>query len=88
MDWSDKQLEILNGSGNMLVSASAGSGKTTVMIEKIRRLISNGASLKNMVICTFTTAAAAEMRGKLGMALAEGCGRKDNAFTAASTRAR
>ena len=72
MDWSDKQLEILNGSGNMLVSASAGSGKTTVMIEKIRRLISNGASLKNMVICTFTTAAAAEMRGKLGMALAEG----------------
>lgn len=49
----------------ILVSASAGSGKTTVMIERILRLIDEGASLNQMVICTFTKAAAADMRGKL-----------------------
>lgn len=71
MQWSEEQKEILSGTGNMIVSASAGSGKTTVMIEKIRRLIAGGASLKNMVVCTFTNAAAADMRSKLAKKLAE-----------------
>ena len=50
---------------NLLVSASAGSGKTTVMIERILSLIFEGASLKNMVVCTFTRSAASDMRDKL-----------------------
>jgi ATP-dependent helicase/nuclease subunit A len=50
---------------NLLVSASAGSGKTTVMIERILRLIGEGRSLADMAICTFTKAAAADMRAKL-----------------------
>ena len=69
--WSDDQLRVLEASGNMLVSASAGSGKTAVMIEKIRRLLVRGESLKNMVVCTFTTAAAADMKYKLAKALAD-----------------
>ncbi len=51
--------------GNLLVSASAGSGKTTVMIERVLSLLSEGASLDKTVICTFTRAAAADMREKL-----------------------
>ena len=54
---------------NLLVSASAGSGKTTVMIERILLLIEEGASLENMVVCTFTRSAAADMRDKLQNAL-------------------
>lgn len=69
--WSAEQLRVLADGGNMLVSASAGSGKTVVMIEKIRRLLDRGESLKQMVVCTFTTAAAADMKYKLSKALAE-----------------
>ena len=50
---------------NLLVSAGAGSGKTTVMIERIVDLLKKGASLERMAICTFTNASAADMRTKL-----------------------
>ena len=40
---------------NILVSASAGTGKTTVMIEKISGLITSGqATLKELLVVTFT----------------------------------
>ena len=57
--------------GNLLVSASAGSGKTTVMIARILRLLAEGESLDNMVICTFTRSAASDMRDKLQNKLIE-----------------
>lgn len=57
--------------GNLLVSASAGSGKTTVMIARILKLLEEGESLDNMVICTFTRSAAADMRDKLQNRLME-----------------
>lgn len=72
MRFSEAQNRIICGKGNMLVSASAGSGKTTVMIEKIRRLIENGASLDNMLISTYTVAAASDMKYKLAAALTGG----------------
>lgn len=50
---------------NMLVSASAGTGKTTVMIERIARLISQGVNVDQIVVVTFTTLAAAEMKTRL-----------------------
>ena len=65
MKWSDAQEKILNGDGNMLVSASAGSGKTAVMIEKVIRLLKGGADLRRILLMTFTRAAAREMREKL-----------------------
>jgi len=55
----------------ILVSASAGSGKTTVMIQRILRLLSEGADLNSMIICTFTKSAAADMRAKLAKRLNE-----------------
>lgn len=50
---------------NIYVSASAGSGKTTVMIERVLRLLKSGVDLSEMIICTFTKASAQDMRTKL-----------------------
>ena len=41
---------------NVLVSASAGSGKTSSMVEKIVSIIDDGVSLNNMLIVTYTVA--------------------------------
>ena len=67
MNFSAEQLAAIESvNENLLVSASAGSGKTTVMIarvlEKIRK---EKVSLDNMLICTFTKKSAADMRLKL-----------------------
>ena len=56
---------------NMLVSASAGTGKTTVMIERIVSLIEQGADVSEFVVVTFTNLAAAEMKARLAAKLAE-----------------
>ena len=51
---------------NILVSASAGTGKTTVMIEKISGLLTSGqATLKELLVVTFTEMAAYEMKKRL-----------------------
>ncbi|MCH5163724.1 MAG: UvrD-helicase domain-containing protein [Clostridiales bacterium] len=66
INWSDSQKEVIYADDDrILVSASAGSGKTTVMIERILRLVKDGVRLSNMLICTFTKASAADMRAKL-----------------------
>ena len=77
MDWTERQKEAIYDRGNsLLVSAAAGSGKTAVLVERIKTLLTeSGESLDRMLIVTFTKAAAAEMRErlrkKLGEALAE-----------------
>ena len=51
---------------DMVVSASAGSGKTTTLVEFIAHLIINHqAQIKRMLILTFTKAAASDMKEKL-----------------------
>lgn len=61
---------VMHDEGNVLVSASAGSGKTFVMIERLIRLISEGkAKVKEILAVTFTEAAAADMKEKLKKAL-------------------
>lgn len=56
---------------NLLVSASAGSGKTFVMVKRIIEHIKDGAHLNQMLIITFTKAAASDMREKIEKALSE-----------------
>ena len=74
MDFDLRQLKAIETTGSdILVSAPAGSGKTTVMIERIVRLIERGTSLKRILVVTFTKAAAADMKAKLFRAL---CDRK------------
>lgn len=71
IEWSTEQKDVINADDSrLLVSASAGSGKTTVMIERIARLVKDGVKLSNMLICTFTKASAADMRLKLQRKLA------------------
>lgn len=54
---------------DVLVSASAGSGKTTVLVERILRQILNGGDVTRLLVVTFTNAAAAEMKAKIAKAL-------------------
>lgn len=63
---------------NLLVSASAGTGKTTVMVTRIRDLVQNKrAELEKMLVVTFTRLAASEMKEKLFNLLTE----SDDDFT-------
>ena len=61
------QANILNANKkNQLVSAGAGSGKTTVMIEKISNLLlQNKVGIDNLLVVTFTVLAAGEMKERL-----------------------
>ena len=57
---------------NILVSAAAGSGKTAVLTERIIGRIcdtKHPVQIDRMLIVTFTNAAAAEMRERIGSAL-------------------
>ncbi|MEG1705946.1 MAG: UvrD-helicase domain-containing protein, partial [Clostridia bacterium] len=57
---------------NLLVSASAGTGKTTVMIERIVNLIkTNAIDVSDIIVVTFTELAAAEMKQRLLLKLLE-----------------
>lgn len=70
MRWTQAQQETIETRNrNILVSAAAGSGKTTVLIERIRRLILEGTPVDRFLITTFTNAAAAEMKDKLENAI-------------------
>ena len=73
VDWTtDQQHAIECCKGSVLVSAAAGSGKTTVLVERvIRRLTDedNPCSAENLLIVTFTRAATAQMREKIGAAI-------------------
>ena len=58
--------------GNILVSASAGSGKTFVMIERLVRLITQKkAKVSEILAVTYTESAAKDMKEKLRHALTE-----------------
>ena len=66
MNWTkDQQSAILSRGENLLLSAAAGSGKTAVLVERVMRLLEEGADVDRMLIVTFTRAAAADMRQKL-----------------------
>ena len=72
---TDEQLAAVVAEGETLVSASAGSGKTFVMIRKIISLILEGkAEISDILAVTFTNLAAAEMKEKLKRAVRERIG--------------
>ena len=71
--WTDEQARAMElRGGNILVSASAGSGKTAVLTERLLRMIvEEGADVRDFVVVTFTKAAAAEMKARLGKKLSD-----------------
>lgn len=66
MRWTKDQAGAIEARGtNLLVAAAAGSGKTSVLVERVSRLVEEGANVDEMLIVTFTRAASADMREKL-----------------------
>ncbi len=72
-EWTKEQKLAIDGrNGSLLVSAAAGSGKTTVLVERvIQRLTDtvNRCPADKLVIVTFTRAAAAQMKERIEAAL-------------------
>ena len=67
MNWNKAQTEAIElRNKNILVSAAAGSGKTAVLVERIRRLVvDEEVSIDRFLVVTFTNAAASEMKEKI-----------------------
>ena len=63
---TDKQkLAVDKSNTNIIVSAGAGSGKTTVLKTRVERLLSEGVNINELIILTFTNPAAAEMKDRI-----------------------
>ena len=62
---NEQQLAIGHEGENIIVSAGAGSGKTAVLSERVLRKLKSGVGIKQLLILTFTKAAAAEMRERI-----------------------
>ncbi|MGN0194243.1 MAG: helicase-exonuclease AddAB subunit AddA [Pseudoramibacter sp.] len=73
MKWTTEQEKaIATRHKNLLVSAAAGSGKTALLIERIRRMVAEEhVSVDDLLILTFTRAAAGEMKERLTRAFSE-----------------
>lgn len=71
--WTDDQQRVIDARNcNLLVSAAAGSGKTAVLVERIIKMITdekNNVDIDRLLVVTFTNAAAAEMKTRVGEAI-------------------
>ena len=81
--WTKEQEEALSVKGrNLLLSAAAGSGKTAVLTERIARLVKdpeNHININELLVLTFTKAAASEMKARISAALADALKEADEA---------
>lgn len=82
--FNHEQLKAINGLGNnIVVSASAGAGKTTVLIARLmKRIIEDNVRLDAICAMTFTEAAASEMKTRLLAALNNAYTENEDAFIA------
>lgn len=75
MEWTKEQKQaIYSGGENILLAAAAGSGKTAVLVQRIIELISretDPCDINQLLVLTFTDAAAREMREKISEAIDE-----------------
>ena len=68
--WTQQQETAIEDRGHsLIVCAAAGSGKTAVLVERIVQLVKEGCPIEQMLVVTFTNAAAGEMRLRIGDAL-------------------
>lgn len=74
MDYTDAQIAaISHKSGNLKIIACAGSGKTTVMSERIAELVKTGEDRNGIVAFTYTEKAAASLKFSVREALSREC---------------
>ncbi len=75
VSWTDEQWQAISlTGGNILVAAAAGSGKTAVLVERIvKRVIDpdDEVEMDRLLVVTFTKAAAAEMKARIGKRIEE-----------------
>lgn len=75
INWTKEQKAVIESRNrNLLVSAAAGSGKTAVLVERIIRMITEGENpldIDQLLVMTFTKAAADEMRERVLLAVDE-----------------
>ena len=65
-NWTKEQSDAINKDGtNIIVSAGAGSGKTAVLSERVLRKLKEGVNVNELLILTFTKAAAKEMKERI-----------------------
>ncbi|MBR0277237.1 MAG: UvrD-helicase domain-containing protein, partial [Clostridia bacterium] len=73
--WTESQQKAIDTrNSNVIVSAAAGSGKTAVLVQRVIEILSdetNPVRADELIVMTFTNAAAAEMRERIQSALAE-----------------
>ena len=65
MNYTPEQAAAIQARGKIIVSASAGSGKTFVMIQKLCDFLQGGGDLDTVLAVTFTKKAAAQIKEKL-----------------------
>lgn len=80
MNWTKEQLDAIHQSGtNIIVSAGAGSGKTTVLTERVITKLQQGIKLNELLILTFTKNSAHDMKNKIKKAIAKNSELKNDA---------
>ena len=63
--YTPEQIDVINEKSSCVVSAGAGSGKTSVLSERFLRLVKEGTPCNKILTITFTRKAAMEMRGRI-----------------------
>lgn len=80
--WTEEQLAAIETRKcNLLIAAAAGSGKTAVLVERIIRIITNEENpvdIDKLLVVTFTSAAASEMRERIAGAITKELERRPN----------
>ena len=67
---NDEQLEAVEATGSVFVSAGAGTGKTSVLVERyVRAVCERGIDVESILVITYTRKAAGELRSRIRMAL-------------------
>ena len=78
--FTDEQWEAIHISGNnVIVSAGAGSGKTSVLTERVIQKLLNGHKITSLLVLTFTNAAASEMKHRIRESLKKSLSNESNA---------
>lgn len=63
--WTKSQLEAIETNKSTIVSASAGTGKTAVLTERVVRQVLKGVDISNILVMTFSAKAADEMKTRI-----------------------
>jgi ATP-dependent helicase/nuclease subunit A len=70
--WTPAQKQAIEAKGSVLVSASAGTGKTAVLTEKVSNcIVKENIDIKDILVMTFSSAAAEEMKDRIMKKLRE-----------------